>query len=165
VTATAAARTAGLRGQIADAIGRVTFPDSIVVVGFTLLLGDSASRDVLRLMYVAPETLTTQVGQIITRQLDRELSLPRLRVEPEFISMQPRTLSARDEPALDTLAALVGRNPRLRLEVIAGARARPGDAETVVARLGRTASGLDSGRLAVVRSATARGVAVRVQLR
>jgi uncharacterized hydrophobic protein (TIGR00271 family) len=162
---TVGARASLLRGQVADAIRALTFPDSVLLLDFELGIRDSIIGDVVRLSYLAPEALSAQAVQILHKQLAGALSLPRLTIDPTMISPAPRIVHVADTAALDYIATVLSRHPQVGVEVIAGRGARQADVDSITSRLRRASGGMDSSRLSVGRSTSARGVAVRLRFR
>jgi uncharacterized hydrophobic protein (TIGR00271 family) len=162
---TVGARASLLRGQVADAIRALAFPDSVLLLDFELGIRDSIVGDVVRLSYLAPEALSAQAVQILHKQLAGALSLPRLTLDPKMISPAPRIVHVADTAALDSIVTFLSRHPQVGVEVIAGRGARQAEVDSIASRLRRASGGTDSSRLSVARSTSARGVAVRLRTR
>ena len=160
----AGARASMLRGQVAEAIHTLPLPRAVSVFGFDFVIRDSVVGDVLRLAYVASEPLGGQATQMIEKQLAAALALPRLTIEPALISTAPRPVRAADTAILDSIAVLVSRHAQLSVDVIAGRSARAREIASITNRL-RASAGLDSSRVSVVRSSSARGVAIQLRVR
>jgi uncharacterized hydrophobic protein (TIGR00271 family) len=158
---TPATRVTALRGEVDDALGTLTLPDSMVILGFDLAIGDSAGGNVLRVVYAAPESLAAQSVQILGRQLEHALALPGLVVQHAFVSTRPRRLGPRDGLVIDSLSTMSSRYRQLQIAVIAGRGARQRDVDSLVARVRRGLHG-DSSTVLVNRSRAVRGLALRV---
>jgi uncharacterized hydrophobic protein (TIGR00271 family) len=152
-----------LRGAVSDAIKSLTLPDSLTIIGFDLGIADSTLGTALRLVYAAPSPLESQTAQILRRQLAQALALPQLVVSGSFVSTAERSLRLRDRSAIDSLALLMQRHPRLRIELISGVGSRRAELDSIAALL-RGESGADSSRVTRTVSATRRGIAGRLLL-
>ena len=162
---TPAARVAALRGAVGDAIGRLTMPDSVAIVAYSLVIGDSTTRNVVHLLYAAPHPLAPQAAQMIEGQLARTLGFPRLALQPEMLSTRSIAIRPRDVAIIDSLSALSQRHARLYVEVTAGSHAAQRDVDSVAALLRRARVPADSNAVVIVRSPSTRGITARVRAR
>jgi hypothetical protein len=162
---TAGARAAIVRGQVAEAIHTLALPDSVTILGFELVIGDSLAGNGVRLTYAAPRPLSPQALEVIGKQLQTSLSLTPLAIETRLVSTAPVAARITDATMMDSISALLRRTPLLGLDVIAGRGARLADVDSIAARVRRGAGGLDSVRVSVVRATTTRGIAIRFRLR
>jgi len=155
-------RLSALRSAVADAIGRLTLPDSVAVIGFDLVVGDSSVGNAIRLVYGAPQPLSSQAAQMLEGQLAHTLGLPRLTVQQELISTAPVTLRPGDVSRLDSLAALIRRYPRLHLELTAGPDARERDVDSLAALVRKANGATDSSAVGIVRSTSGSRISGRI---
>jgi len=163
---TPAARIAALRATVGEAIAQVTVPDSVYVVDYGFLIGDSTGGNAVRMLYSAPQPLAPQVAQMIERQLARSLGLPRLVMQPEMLSTRPVAIRPRDIALIDSLATLARQHARLYLQLTAGPRARQRDVDSLTALFRRASGTADSTAVVVVRSPSAgAGITARVLAR
>jgi uncharacterized hydrophobic protein (TIGR00271 family) len=163
---TPAARIAALRATVGEAIAQVTVPDSVYIVDYGFLIGDSTSGNAVRMLYSAPRPLAPPVAQMIERQLARSLGLPRLAMQPEMLSTRPVAIRPRDIALIDSLATLARQHARLYLQLTAGPRARARDVDSLAALFRRASGTSESTAVVVVRSPSAgAGITARVLAR
>ena len=163
---TPATRIAALRATVGEAMAQVTVPDSVSIIDYTFLIGDSTSGNAVRMLYTAPRPLAPQVAQMIERQLARSLGLSRLAMQPEMLSTRPVAVRPRDVPLIDSLATLARRHARLYLQLTAGPRARERDVDSLTALFRRATGTSDSTAVVVVRSpSVGAGITARVLAR
>jgi uncharacterized hydrophobic protein (TIGR00271 family) len=154
---TAAQRVGILRAEVAEATRSLTLPDSIAVLASNLVIADSSSPVVLRLVYAGSEPLSTQAVQMAARQLSAKLAIPDLRLALDFVTTRPRSVDAFPSPEVDSVVVLLRRYPALRVEVLRGSAVPRSRLDSTVARLAAVVA--DSG---MVRDVPSRGLAIRI---
>lgn len=159
-TVTAAQRVGILRAELTEATRSLTLPDSIAVLASDLVIADSASPVVLRLVYAGSEPLSAQAVQMAGRQLSAKLAIPNLRLALDYVTTQPRPVAAFPSAVIDTVVALLRRYPALRVEILHGSSVPRARLDSTVGRLAALVA--DS---AIVRDVPSRGLAIRIALR
>ncbi|MEO7039410.1 MAG: TIGR00341 family protein [Gemmatimonadaceae bacterium] len=147
--APASATLAAMREAIARAASVITFPDSLMMLGFVVSVSDDSTAPVIRLRYLSRDTLTSQSREIIRHQLANALQLPSLALETTPVSARPRDLGAHGTAIVDTLASLLRELPSARLRLSAGARVPAARLDGVMAQL--AAGGIAATRISLAR--------------
>ncbi|MEP7086881.1 MAG: TIGR00341 family protein, partial [Gemmatimonadota bacterium] len=145
----ASASVAATRGAVARAVGVVTLPDSLIMLGFVVSVSDDSTAPMIRLRYLSRDTLTSQAREIVRHQLANALQLPALTLETMPVSAGPRDLGAHRTATVDTLASLLRAVPSARLSISAGTRLRGARTDSVMAQL--AAAGIAANRISLTR--------------
>ncbi|MEO7041346.1 MAG: DUF389 domain-containing protein [Gemmatimonadaceae bacterium] len=162
-----AAPTAGLltalptmRASIGTAVGLLTLPDSVAILGYDVVFGDSTSQPKVNLVYLAPDTLAAQTVQIMTRQLRESLQSPSLLLTNQFVRTE-RRMDTHSPSAVDSIAAVMSRYRTLVATITADSDISPARLDSIIARVQRAAG--DSMRVILVRNA-AHGAKLLIRL-
>ncbi len=153
------ARLKALRGETAEAVKGVAFPDSVTVLESDLSIGDSIRGPIVQLTYLAPAELSGQVQQIVARQLAAKLSIPRLRLFVQRLTLDRFSVTSPADPAIDSVARVLKKYPNLMVDILAGSRAPKGLADSIVKRLPRARSILGD---SVGKSSSKRDISVQL---
>lgn len=145
-TAPTRVRVESLREEMAQTLGNVTLPDSVIIVGSDLALGDSINGPLITYAYASRDSLRADAQQMVRGQIAHSLGLQRLRARANFISLAERVVSAPSAAVVDTFSVLMQRFPRLSVEIRSG-RDVPGvRIDSVRARLRKSTLVIDSSR-------------------
>jgi hypothetical protein len=158
-TPTTESRIGALRAEVSGAVRSLALPESLTIAGASLALGDSGAPPLLRLGYVAGDSLSTQAMQIVRRQLASTLMLPDLRLAAEHVTDAPHQLRTVGGVAIDSLSAVLARYPRLRMRLTVGPKAPRARVDSIVGRLTR---GAPPGVIAVDSGGAASEIVARV---
>lgn len=143
-TAPTRVRLESLREEVAQSLSDVTLPDSVVIVGSDLALGDSINGPLLTYAYASRDSLTDDARQMVRGQIAHSLGLRRLGIRANFISTSVRVISATSAPVVDTFSVFVKRFPRLGVEIRAGHDVSSARLDSLRARLRKSTLVIDS---------------------
>ncbi len=145
-TAPTRVRVESLREEVAQTLGDVTLPDSVIILGSDLALGDSINGPLITYAYASRDSLRGDAQQMVRGQIAHSLGLQRLRARANFISLAERAVSAPSAAVVDTFSVLMQRFPRLSVGIRSG-RDVPGvRIDSVRARLRKSTLVIDSSR-------------------
>ncbi|MEO8575971.1 MAG: TIGR00341 family protein [Gemmatimonadales bacterium] len=143
-TAPTRVRVESLRDEIAYSLSDVTLPDSVVIVGSDLALGDSISGPLLTYAYTSRDSLTEDAQQMVRGQIAHSLGLPRLRAGANFVSLASREISSPIAAVVDTFSVLTLRFSRLSVEIRAASDIPRERVDSVRVRFRRSTVVIDS---------------------
>ncbi|MEO6778520.1 MAG: hypothetical protein ABI194_03635, partial [Gemmatimonadaceae bacterium] len=149
---TASSNIAAARSDVDLAMKDVMLPDSVVLISYDLILGNdtTSAGPQLRVVYAAPDTLTTQASRIVARQIQNALSMPNLAVSTSALPPLPIHMGSAVSSDADSVAKLLSKYPSLNAAILAGPRVTARVVDSLVAMF-RGAAG-DSARVSSART-------------
>ncbi|MEO7102386.1 MAG: DUF389 domain-containing protein [Gemmatimonadaceae bacterium] len=146
--------------SIGTAVDMLALPDSVAILDYEVVISGSTAPPEINLVYLAPDSLTTQTVQIITRQLRQALQSPSLLLNGQFVQRE-RRMDPRSIAAVDSVATMLTRYHTLAVRITAGADISATRLDSMVVRIRRAAG--DSARVVVARNAS-RGATLLIRL-